>query len=423
LDTCNKFLECRLHRCGVINATRDLVQSVENIPTLVLVAEKQSGYFVLLILCDIRCTTVLNCTRHTCGAKCCTGNCLPCNRICNKSLLCGNHKCQALCHPGGCVQCPLIMDIFCHCKSIRQTIPCGKRIVLPHDIERTCVGLHRNSIVNCKFNWLDCSDACGNLLACGNHYCTLKCHQVTVRREIEGERNLVIEVNETNDRREDTCMPCILPCQKRMRPCKHPCPESCHFGPCNPCEMPIRYDCYCERIRKYISCWQTFDKELLSKLRSCGTICERPIEFCNHPCDLPCHPPKCPSDSCTKKVILRCKCKTIKQTVTCDIARAELKRLGILTFKTEILPCNSEHCLKKPENPKIEKPEPPKGIEPIQSKRKHFKPPIPLELVPSTPVKPPKSKTHKTACQNQHRWVAMSVTVFCLIFIIVSKFL
>jgi len=178
LDTCNKLLECRLHRCG-INATRDLVQSVKNIPKLVLVAEKQSGYFVLLILCDIRCTTVLNCTRHTCGAN------------------------------------------------------------------------------------------------------------VIVRR------------------------------------------------------------------LENISCWQTFDKELLAKLRSCGTICERPIEFCNHPCYLPCHPPKCPSDSCTKKVILRCKCKTIKQTVTCDIARAELKRLGILTFKTQILPCNPEHCPKKPD-PKIE---------------------------------------------------------------------
>jgi len=208
-----------------------------------------------------------------------------------------------------------------------------------------------------------------------------------------------------------------------MRPCKHACPELCHFGPCTQCELPIRFDCYCERIRKYISCWQTFDKELLAKLKSCGTKCGRPLEFCNHLCDLPCHPPKCPSEGCTKKVTLKCKCNTIKKNVTCDLARAELKRLHISQFKTQILPCNPELCLSKPEpNPKTleNNTESPTKLSDSFPKRKPKNPPPPQQSLEVSLInKPPKHKSNKPwSCRNLNHWVASLVVVGFLCFIL-----
>jgi len=235
----------------------------------------------------------------------------------------------------------------------------------------------------------------------------------------------VAEENELED--EDTCVPCMLPCQKKMRPCKHPCKEPCHLNTCPPCEISLPFNCYCDRIKKFISCWQTFDKELLSKLRSCGTKCGRPLEFCSHICDLPCHPPKCPSEACTKKVTLRCKCNTLKQVVPCNEAREEIKKLNLPKFKYNILPCDPDQCKKQetPNEPEINEEE--KVEEPKEQKiqrRREKKQQIVTAPVEDTSVKLITKSKKKPWYQKRQNIVVLSsgaIVFFLLVSILWLK--
>jgi len=311
--------------------------------------------------CDVRCPNVLNCSQHKCGQKCCTGNCGPCPRMCDTNLSCGNHRCQSVCHVGPCQKCPITMEVTCICKELRETVPCGKRYNLVHTVERTCPGLHIQREADCFIEWLHCSQPCGNPSSCGNHKCTLPCHPVTIRRRIEHQNSNSdtsdpsdVVVSEENPDIKDTCEPCALPCLKKERQCKHRCELLCHPGHCPPCEVPIRTQCYCERVRLYLSCWQTSDKQVLSKLRSCGNKCDRKLLECNHLCDQSCHPGKCASEECTKKVNVKCKCSRIKQTWTCDKARAEIKKQNLRTFQYKILPCD-DNCKKYKEEQQEQK--------------------------------------------------------------------
>lgn len=96
------------------------------------------------------CRAQLNCGRHECGERCCSGEKKAaerrkqkrnaneeyepehiCLQICGRQLKCGRHTCQQLCHRGPCMSCPeaIFEEISCSCGRtvLQPPQPCGTR--------------------------------------------------------------------------------------------------------------------------------------------------------------------------------------------------------------------------------------------------------------------------------------------------------
>jgi transcriptional repressor NF-X1 len=105
-------------------------------------------------ICMRVCQANLNCARHKCGERCCTGEKKAierqaakrkqrlaanvdltieaehiCIRTCGRSLKCGLHDCQQICHRGPCASCPeaIFDEISCDCGRtvLHPPQPCG----------------------------------------------------------------------------------------------------------------------------------------------------------------------------------------------------------------------------------------------------------------------------------------------------------
>ena len=119
------------------------------------------------VRCQRKCGRPLECGRHTCRRRCCSGACPPCEevraaqqdgptvappppphplhplciplQVCNRWLRCKNHRCAAPCHSGTCPPCPLTAVIACACGSARYRVPCGReRTALPPRCDKLC---------------------------------------------------------------------------------------------------------------------------------------------------------------------------------------------------------------------------------------------------------------------------------------------
>jgi transcriptional repressor NF-X1 len=100
-----------------------------------------------------------------------------CGAVCGDLLECAHHRCAAPCHSGPCVPCARSPAVITHC-------PCGKVPlgvgVDGDDVEAAspsialCLGAVRTS---CEDPIPSCGQACGKLMACGVHRCTLPCHE------------------------------------------------------------------------------------------------------------------------------------------------------------------------------------------------------------------------------------------------------
>jgi len=302
-------------------------------------------------VCKNKCKKLRSCGKHNCSRRCCDNKCPPCEKFCEETLSCTNHKCNTICHPGKCGVCPQEITLFCHCQQQQITVTCQPKRILEHLITRKCDGEHIKQRLNCDIKEIECGKSCGNLLECGNHKCTNKCHLINVRREIandeENENLKIVFISsrlmiEGGDYLEDNCSKCEKPCNK-SRNCKHPCPLSCHLNDCPPCSVTKTFNCHCNVYRITVPCFKTFDSELMIELLSCKTPCHRELKDCNHLCSLLCHPGKCPSENCQKRANIRCKCKKRKEVWTCDKAREYRKKNNIIGFSQVLLECN-EQC-------------------------------------------------------------------------------
>nr|XP_032829270.1 NF-X1-type zinc finger protein NFXL1 [Petromyzon marinus] len=314
--------------------------------------------------CDQVCARSLSCKNHKCSSICHPGSCYPCGVSVEVSCACGSTKVTVPCgrekhtRPPRCKQlCSAQSDCHhaarephrCHgglCPPCRQTCrlplkPCGHVCPAPcHDndtlaepaaaqragpwelpapvVKRAvscppcmqptptkCLGGHEESALPCHAaRPSSCGRACGRLLACGNHTCSLVCHAVTGSGLQAGPE----------------CAVCEEGCA-RSRPegCTHRCKRRCHLGPCPACTHTIRTPCHCTLVSIHLSC-----SELLSageterdKLLSCKNQCPRKLE-CGHRCRALCHPGACPTgEACTHRVRVRCACTRIKKDSVC----------------------------------------------------------------------------------------------------------
>ena len=105
----------------------------------------------------------------------------------------------------------------------------------------------------------------------------------------------------------------------RTRHCGHPCPLSCHPGPCPPCMITIQNPCHCGKEVVALVCSRanptTGGKVNLPSNRSCGHKCGKPLSCRNHFCEELCHEGECIQCSVTDPA--RCWCGKETRTVAC----------------------------------------------------------------------------------------------------------
>ncbi|XP_076446589.1 NF-X1-type zinc finger protein NFXL1-like [Babylonia areolata] len=256
--------------------------------------------------CGKVCRKTLSCGHHTCEDTCHPGECQPCSKTsvqrcscgksansrpcaspqwhcqepCGKRLRCGNHLCEEICHSGKCGPCPRAGVRKCPCKKTTFELPCTEDIPT-------------------------CGDTCGQLLLCGLHTCTQRCHQglcgqclqVHLKRcrcsqsqkEVLCSKEYLCEKRCTNLRDcgkhqckrkccDGSCPPCEQNCGKTLGCRNHKCPSRCHRGSCYPCKETKDITCFCKTTKITVPC----GKEKVTKPPRCNLPCKiRPV--CHHP--------------------------------------------------------------------------------------------------------------------------------------------
>lgn len=245
--------------------------------------------------------------------RCHYGACPPCKLVCDEQFSCG-HNCKLRCHGPKPPPNPEFTlkpkkkkpNHQIKCTPGSQCPPC------PEIVWRPCLGEHIGAerMMVCSNNAkFSCNNLCGNLLACGNHYCTKTCHALKDRNELG-----------------ESCEDCDLLCQKDREPkCPHSCPRPCHPGECPDCKVLIKRSCHCGSMVHVFECLyynSMSDKEQIA-VRSCSGPCHRKLPYCSHLCPEICHPGQCPApEKCSKKVTVRCGCQTLKKEWVCQDVQA-----------------------------------------------------------------------------------------------------
>ena len=275
--------------------------------------------------CMRTCKATLNCGRHECGERCCSGEKKAaerqamkrklrplgvaratdegfeaehiCTRSCGRMLKCGNHTCSELCHKGPCGSCreAIFEEISCNCgKTVLQPpLPCGTKPPpcrfecerpkdcghppVPHNChsdEESCPKCPflaqkpclcgKKTLKNqpCWLSEVRCGEVCGKKLKCGSHFCRKQCHR-------PGEC-------------EDAGKVCRQACGKAKKVCGHPCEMQCHApSTCRedkPCQNKLFITCDCQHLKQEVKCNASKASEGNSKKTlSCDDECARLI--------------------------------------------------------------------------------------------------------------------------------------------------
>ncbi|CAL1287464.1 unnamed protein product [Larinioides sclopetarius] len=330
-DTCNKLLECDLHRCSERCHYGPCGKCLQlRVMKCRCGQREKSVPCCKEFLCDIKCKNRRDCGRHNCNRKCCLGNCPPCEVPCGRTLNCGHHKCTSLCHPGPCYPCREVVNITCNCGSTKILVPCGRKksavpprcssdCKLPSDCHHPERQKHKCHFGSCP----PCRLACGKTLVCG-HACSFKCHsavltRIETKQKKEGPWDL-----RNSYRMELVCKPCS--------PCPVPIPVTClggHEVQNLPCSSAQSTSCG-RKCGRLLSCGNhTCSLECHSvnnindltrasdKCETCEESCQKPQkQGCIHPCPLPCHPGKC--KPCKQHIKLKCHCQINIMYILCD---------------------------------------------------------------------------------------------------------
>ncbi|GER50962.1 NF-X1-type zinc finger protein NFXL1 [Striga asiatica] len=278
--------------------------------------------------------------------RCHYGACPPCRLTCDEEYSCG-HKCKLRCHGPKPAPLPEFTlkpkkKKFNHSSEETPGSPCPP---CPELVLKSCVGHHigeERMMVCSNKTAFSCDNLCGNPLPCGNHYCTYECHVVKNHSSKSG----------------DSCEKCNLPCEKERDPgCLHPCPLPCHPGQCPPCKALVKRSCHCGSMVHVFECkyFNSMSEEERMAARSCKGPCHRKLPNCTHLCPETCHPGLCPlPDKCSKKVMVRCGCQTLKKEWICRDVQAAYRDSGCDSkdipknqYGLGLLPCDNECKSKK----------------------------------------------------------------------------
>eukprot|EP00760_Papus_ankaliazontas_P008562 PhM_4_TR13888/c1_g2_i1/m.56520/K12236/NFX1; transcriptional repressor NF-X1 len=233
---------------------------------------------------------VCHCTKKTFPTVTCSDKQqgLNCGGVCGKPLRCGNHTCVQVCHAGPCTPCPVSEKKSCPCGKSEHVVPCGGKVPT-------------------------CRSACGKTLSCGNHKCSLTCHEGPCEAcPLSPSRQLScncgrVPIETLQDKPRTSCTDpipsCGKPCEKLLMCHTHKCNKICHMGPCGDCEMEVKATCPCGGTKRTVKCVETYDASKATQKctkkcglkRSCGRhtcneVCcaLRPLGSAAHECNMPC---------------------------------------------------------------------------------------------------------------------------------------
>ncbi|PRP88058.1 NF-X1-type zinc finger protein [Planoprotostelium fungivorum] len=93
----------------------------------------------------------------------------------------------------------------------------------------------------------------------------------------------------------------------------HRCKEVCHSGPCQPCTVPQKQECYCGKEEKTRDCGSGVVSHRGGRTAhySCGRPCDSLLECGNHRCKDVCHAGPCDPCETSPKVVKNCPCGKI----------------------------------------------------------------------------------------------------------------
>lgn len=107
--------------------------------------------------CSIMVPRLCGCGSTKPLVKCSSDVTITCQNLCNKLLDCQLHTCESNCHNGHCKPCTELLKQECYCGKIGRRVACTKEV---------------NGAL--KYS---CGEVCEKLLVCGNHKCTMLCHE------------------------------------------------------------------------------------------------------------------------------------------------------------------------------------------------------------------------------------------------------
>ena len=106
---------------------------------------------------------------------------------------------------------------------------------------------------------------------------------------------------------------CGMSCQRKRATCEHPCPLSCHPGPCPPCSALIVRQCYCGVETLSIRCGKM--SQIGEMPLACGSTCSKKLDCGNHKCEQVCHPGDC--IPCAEIYDASCYCGRHQRSLPC----------------------------------------------------------------------------------------------------------
>ncbi len=108
---------------------------------------------------------------------------------------------------------------------------------------------------------------------------------------------------------------CGQSCSRKRAYCSHPCPNSCHPGPCPPCQVPLVVPCPSHGSPLTVKCSAAKGNNLPSPV--CDEVCDR-VKACGNPehrCTESCH--EAPCEDCEVVETVICYCGEEEKVVPC----------------------------------------------------------------------------------------------------------
>ncbi|KIK58127.1 hypothetical protein GYMLUDRAFT_45677 [Collybiopsis luxurians FD-317 M1] len=210
-----------------------------------------------------------------------------------------------------------------------------------------------------------CGNACSRPRASCSHPCPLLCHPgpcppCKVITEIPcgciRQQPVAVRCG------ENTQVSCRQTCSKMLDCGKHTCQQTCHLGPCTPCDRTDTLDCWCGKEQKQVPCGEgdiwldtvgcdDLSTEAMLEPRKgfgCLSPCGKSFDCGNHSCSKPCHPPALDSrpGHCPKSPdrIVTCPCG--KQSIASSSSTPQPGEFPARAKCTDPIPTCASTCLK-----------------------------------------------------------------------------
>lgn len=231
-------------------------------------------------------------------------------------------------------------------KEIRYVCFCGKRQDPPSDLYLTPHS---------------CGEPCGKALEkevpgsgmakedlCP-HLCVLQCHPgpcppckafAPARRCPCGKQ---VITTRCSDRK--SVLTCGQRCDKLLACGRHRCEQTCHVGPCDPCDVLVNASCFCKKKIEVVLCGDMVVKGEINAddgVFSCSSICAKKLGCGNHFCDDICHPGSCGECDLLPSKIKTCCCGKTRLKEDRKSCLDPISTCSQTCGKS--LPCGVHHC-------------------------------------------------------------------------------